>query len=110
FRQENTSTAYPSSSEDKTITKLTKSKSIYVDSNRSHQRQRLSVHHDARAHREIEDHLAVLEPILEVHVGGNCSERRRELGQGEVVGGDETDGSAADERPDDGFGANPAVV
>ena len=43
---------------------------LHVQADGAHERQRIAVLDDARTHAVVEDHLPVLQAILEVHVDG----------------------------------------
>ena len=82
----------------------------HIQPHSAHQRQRVAALDDSRPHLVVEYHRAGFDAIFEMHVRGGGAERRRQLGQREVVGGDQTDGAAADQRPYNRFGSNPPVV
>ena len=65
---------------------------------------------DAGAHEVVEPDLAVFDLVFEVDVGGAIAEYVGDLGQRQVVGGDQADRAALDQAAHDGFGADAAVV
>src|SRR3989442_3562010 len=58
---------------------------LNVQSDRSHQRQRIAVLDDAGTQVVVEGHAPVLETILEVQVHRGAANRGRELGEREIV-------------------------
>ncbi len=69
-----------------------------VEADRAHQLEGVAARHDAGPQAVVEVHPAVLELILEVHVRGARREVVGDLREREVVGGDEPDRAARDER------------
>src|SRR6266581_3298574 len=81
-----------------------------VQADGAHQRKRVAVLDDAGAHSIVEHHHAVLEPIFEMDVCGSRAERRRQLGEREIVRRDEANRARADQRADDRVRSDAPIV
>src|SRR5439155_42586 len=75
-----------------------------------HQGQRVRRPDNARAHPVVEEHAPILEPVGEVDVDGVDRGILRDLGQRQIMRGDETDRPSLRQAVYDGRGAEPTIV
>jgi hypothetical protein len=76
---------------------------------RPHERQRITLLHDAWAELIVENDCSRVEPILEMDVHRLGPQRVGNFGQRQVMGGDKSDRAGLDEAADDGFRPGAAI-
>ena len=65
---------------------------------------------NAGTHAVIKGHLAVLQPIFEVHVHDRGRERVGDLGEGQVMRGHQADRAQVKQAADHAFGTHATIV
>src|ERR1700738_5735867 len=82
----------------------------HFEPDEAHQLDGVAFGYDAVAQRVIETHFAVLDVILKMHVAQALAQGSPDLGQSQVVRGDNAERSPIEQRPKETLGAEPAVV
>ena len=82
----------------------------YLEPDRPHQRQCVGVLDDAGTHEVVEAHFAVLEMVGEMDVHGDRTKGGDDLGEGEVMRGDQADRAAVEQASKNRLGSGAAVV
>lgn len=80
-----------------------------VEADEAHEGDAVALHGCAFAEGEVEVHLVVEDLVLEVHVFEGVGREAVDVGEGEVVGGDDADGAEVDEGAEDALRADEAV-
>src|SRR5712692_126506 len=77
---------------------------------RAHQLDGIAFLHYTGTQLVVEMHLPVLDAIFKMHIQGLLTKHSCDFRERQVVRGDEPDGSPCDQRANQSFGADPAVM